>query len=69
MKTRTIVFLCAVDFAASGLLQAQGGPPPANKTAAVTNVPFERILNASQEPQNWLTYSGGSRPTTSKTSH
>ncbi len=55
MKTRAIVFLCA----ASGLLRAQGGPPPASKTAPVTNVPFERIVNANKEPQNWLTYSGG----------
>ena len=22
-------------------------------------VPFERILNASEEPHNWLTYNGG----------
>ncbi len=36
--------------------QQQNGP--ANKEANVTPVPFERILHASQEPQNWLTYSG-----------
>jgi glucose dehydrogenase len=29
-----------------------------NREAPVTPVPFERILHASQEPQNWLTYSG-----------
>jgi len=37
---------------------AQRGPEPANKEAPVTPVPFERILRANQEPQNWLTYSG-----------
>ena len=30
-----------------------------NKEAPVTPVPFERILRADKEPQNWLTYSGG----------
>ncbi len=33
-----------------------GGPP--NREAGVTPVPFERILGANQEPQNWLTFSG-----------
>jgi alcohol dehydrogenase (cytochrome c) len=51
--------MCAL-LALSGLLQAQNVPPPANREAAVTAVPFDRILNAGQkEPQNWLTYSGG----------
>ncbi len=66
MNLRTCVL-----FALGGLLQAQtapapapppnpmGGPVQANKEAAVTPVPFERILNANKEPQNWLTYSGG----------
>src|SRR4051794_28052392 len=36
--------------------QGRGGP--ANREAPVTPVPFERILRSSQEPQNWLTYSG-----------
>ena len=39
-------------------LWAQGRGGPQNREAKVTPVPFERILNASQEPQNWLTYSG-----------
>lgn len=54
MKTRAILLLCA-----AGLLRAQGGPPQVNREAIVSSVPFERILHASQEPQNWLTYSGG----------
>jgi alcohol dehydrogenase (cytochrome c) len=55
MKIRTCALL-----ALSGLLRAQNGPPPVNREAAVTPVPFDRILNAGrQEPQNWLTYSGG----------
>ena len=40
-------------------LWAQGGRGGAqNRQAPVTPVPFERILRANQEPQNWLTYSG-----------
>jgi alcohol dehydrogenase (cytochrome c) len=40
-------------------LWAQGGfGAPVNREAPVTPVPFERILRANQEPQNWLTYSG-----------
>jgi alcohol dehydrogenase (cytochrome c) len=40
-------------------LWAQGGRGGApNREALVTPVPFERILRANQEPQNWLTYSG-----------
>ena len=42
----------------AGLAFAQGGRGPVNREAPVTNVPFERILGAHQEPQNWLTYSG-----------
>jgi alcohol dehydrogenase (cytochrome c) len=42
----------------TGFLFAQGRGGPANKEAPVTNVPFERILKADQEPQNWLSYSG-----------
>jgi alcohol dehydrogenase (cytochrome c) len=57
MKMRTCALLA---LSSSGLLWAQGPPPPVNKEAAVTPVPFDRILRASrQEPQNWLTYSGG----------
>ncbi len=33
-------------------------PVQVNRDAPVTNVPFERILRAAAEPQNWLTYSG-----------
>lgn len=68
MKLRTCVLLVL-----SGLLQAQSskapapapapnpmaGPAQPNKVAPVTPVPFERILHADKEPQNWLTYSGG----------
>ena len=43
----------------TGFLFAQGGRGPVNREAPVTNVPFERILKANQEPQNWLSYSGG----------
>src|SRR6185295_16054640 len=33
-----------------------GGGPQVNLPA--TNVTFDRIVKANQEPQNWLTYSG-----------
>ena len=39
-----------------------GGRGPVNREANVTPVPFERILHAKQEPQNWLTYSGQAEP-------
>ena len=43
----------------AALLAAQGGgPPQVNKDAPVKDVPFDRILKANQEPQNWMTYSG-----------
>jgi alcohol dehydrogenase (cytochrome c) len=45
----------------SGLLAAVAAAQqnaPANREANITPVPFERILRANQEPQNWLTYSG-----------
>src|SRR5215472_718672 len=32
---------------------------PPNRDAPPVNVPFQRILDAGREPQNWLTYSGG----------
>jgi alcohol dehydrogenase (cytochrome c) len=35
------------------------GPPQISKEAPISPVPFERILNAGKEPENWLTYSGG----------
>lgn len=50
---RLLLFACA---ATTVLAQGRGGP--VNREAPVTPVPFERILHASQEPQNWLTYSG-----------
>lgn len=44
---------------ATTTLWGQGGRGgPQNREAPVTPVPFERILRANQEPQNWLTYSG-----------
>jgi alcohol dehydrogenase (cytochrome c) len=43
----------------TGFAFAQGRGGPANREAPVTNVPFERILKSNQEPQNWLSYSGG----------
>src|SRR5262245_13248905 len=46
----------------SATLLAQDAPffgPPPNKEAPPPNVTFERLKDASKEPQNWLTYSGG----------
>jgi len=51
---------CVLAFVSlTGLVFAQGRGGPVNREAPVTNVPFERILRANQEPQNWLSYSGG----------
>ncbi len=44
--------------ALAALASGQGRGPAPNREAPVTSVPFERILKANQEPQNWLTYSG-----------
>ena len=56
MNIRTCALLA---LSSTGLLWGQGAPPPVDKEAPVTPVPFDRILRANQEPQNWLTYSGG----------
>src|SRR6202167_1753648 len=54
MTTRLLLFVTI-----TATLWAQGGRGgPQNREAPVTPVPFERILRANQEPQNWLTYSG-----------
>jgi alcohol dehydrogenase (cytochrome c) len=53
MKKLALLFAVAVPFAWS-----QGRGEPVNRDAPVTAVPFDRILHAAQEPQNWLTYSG-----------
>src|SRR3984885_12068064 len=57
MKTQGFLLLAIAAFA-SWLAQAQGPPPQPNREAPINSVPFERILGANQEPQNWLTYSG-----------
>src|SRR5580658_6933553 len=44
--------------AVGALAWGQGGRGPVNKEAHINGVPFERILGANQDPQNWLTYSG-----------
>src|SRR3984893_11965427 len=54
MITRLLLFVTV-----TAPIWAQGGRGgPQNREAPVTPVPFERILRANQEPQNWLTYSG-----------
>ena len=40
------------------LAWAQRNNEPVNRDAPVTPVPFDRLLQAASEPQNWLTYSG-----------
>ncbi|HEX4996654.1 MAG TPA: PQQ-dependent dehydrogenase, methanol/ethanol family, partial [Terriglobia bacterium] len=40
-------------------LWAQGERGGSSREAPVKPVPFERILRGDDEPQNWLTYSGG----------
>jgi alcohol dehydrogenase (cytochrome c) len=53
MKTQGFLLL-----ALAALALGQGGRGQANRQAPIKSVPFERILGANQEPQNWLTYSG-----------
>jgi alcohol dehydrogenase (cytochrome c) len=53
MKTQGFLLI-----ALAALASAQGPLPQPNREAPVTSVPFERILSADKEPQNWLTYSG-----------
>ena len=54
MTTRLLLFVTM-----TAPLWGQGGfGGPVNREAPVTPVPFDRILRANQEPQNWLTYSG-----------
>src|SRR5271170_2596349 len=56
MKIQALLLL-----ALAPLLRAQREATVANHEAPVSNVPFERILRADKEPQNWLTYSGSTR--------
>jgi alcohol dehydrogenase (cytochrome c) len=53
MKLRVLSLVCL-----PAAMWAQGRGGPVNRIANVTDVPFDRILKANQEPQNWLTYSG-----------
>jgi len=55
MKIQGFLIL-ALAALAWGQGQGQGRGPA--REAPVKDVPFERILGANQEPQNWLTYSG-----------
>ena len=52
--TMRVLFLLSV--ASVAWTQGRGGP--VNRDAPVTEVPFDRLLHADREPQNWLTYSG-----------
>jgi alcohol dehydrogenase (cytochrome c) len=55
------VRLCVLVLLAASV-SAQEPPPfatqPPNREAPAPNVTFERVLQSSKEPQNWLTYSG-----------
>ena len=53
MRTHSLLMLSL-----SGVALAQAPIVPQNRDAPVTPVPFDRILKADKEPQNWLTYSG-----------
>lgn len=54
MKIRLLLFITIT----SPIWAQAGRGGPQNREAHVTPVPFDRILRANQEPQNWLTYSG-----------
>ncbi|HEY6342482.1 MAG TPA: PQQ-dependent dehydrogenase, methanol/ethanol family [Bryobacteraceae bacterium] len=53
MKTQGFLLLVL-----AALAFGQGGPGQLNREARIKDVPFERILAANQQPENWLTYSG-----------
>ena len=55
---RTTPQLSLLTLSLAGLALAQAPIVPQNRDAPVTPVPFDRILKADKEPQNWLTYSG-----------
>ena len=56
-----IVRVCVFVLLSATLLAQEPPPfaPPPNGEVPAPNVTFERILQSTKEPQNWLTYSGG----------
>src|SRR5262245_13367157 len=61
---RRLLLCIGLPAAMTALLWAQGGRGGGQRggpgrEAPVKPVPFERILRADDEPQNWLLYSGG----------
>jgi alcohol dehydrogenase (cytochrome c) len=56
MMRRLLLFIA---IATPVWIQGQGGSGGSGREAPVKAVPFERILHAADDPQNWLTYSGG----------
>jgi alcohol dehydrogenase (cytochrome c) len=58
MTTRLLLFITITATITLPLWGQGGFGGPVNREAPVTPVPFDRILRANQEPQNWLTYSG-----------
>src|SRR5580692_9885208 len=58
MTTRLLLFVTITAIGTAPLWAQGGRGGPANREAPVTPVPFDRILRANQEPQNWLTFSG-----------
>src|SRR5262245_16372311 len=58
MIKRIFFFGAVIGLFAAATIVAQGPPAQQNREAPVSDVPFERILKANQEPANWLTYGG-----------
>src|SRR4051812_24235152 len=58
MIKRSVFLVAVVALLVAATYLAQGPGQPQNREAAVTPVPFDRLLKANQEPQNWLTYGG-----------
>ena len=58
MNKRILLLISVAGFFAAATMLAQGPQAPQNREAPVSDVPFERILKANQEPANWLTYGG-----------
>ena len=58
MTKRILFFISIAAFFVAATILAQGPQAPQTREAPVTSVPFDRLLKANQEPQNWLTYGG-----------
>src|SRR5215471_20193395 len=55
---RILLFVAFAALFVAATILAQGGQAPPSREAPVTVVPFDRLLKANDEPNNWMTYGG-----------